>query len=166
MDSIPLLTLLVAVAGPIGITLGWWLGRRSERERERRDERKSAYVDFARAISAWRTTEMTGRPAIRNERWERMTVLLLVAPPDVFQEAWAAATAGERLADELDDAELEAVHRGIWEHWSRFVSLARADLGVGEDPFGKYRPTHARSGPPMMEAADEIAPASGIKIAS
>ena len=27
------LTLLVAIAGPVGITLGWWLGKRSERER-------------------------------------------------------------------------------------------------------------------------------------
>jgi hypothetical protein len=72
----------------------------------------------------------------------------------VFQAAWGAASAGEPLADELDDAQVEEVHKRIWGHWSRFVSLARADLGVGEDPFGRYRPTYARSGPPMMELAD------------
>ena len=43
------LTILVAIAGPVGITLGWWLGKRSERERTAREERKSAFVAFTTA---------------------------------------------------------------------------------------------------------------------
>jgi len=37
LTPIAVTTVLVAIAGPLGITLGWWLGRRGERERQQRD---------------------------------------------------------------------------------------------------------------------------------
>jgi hypothetical protein len=34
IGRVALLAVLVAVAGPVGVTLGWWLGRRGQRERQ------------------------------------------------------------------------------------------------------------------------------------
>jgi membrane protein YqaA with SNARE-associated domain len=55
LAPVAFLTILVAIAGSVGITLGWWLGKGSERERTAREERKSAYVAF--------TTTFEHRPA-------------------------------------------------------------------------------------------------------
>ena len=38
-------SVLVAIAGQLGITLGWWLGRRGERERQQRNR---AFTRLAR----------------------------------------------------------------------------------------------------------------------
>jgi hypothetical protein len=149
--EVPLLTILVAVTGPLGITLGWWLGRRSERERASREERKTAYGEFIRAIVDFRSTEPDKRPEIRDDRYASMTALILIAPPAVFQAAWALVTVQDRLLDDPRDDQLQRVQDEIWARFSRFASMARTDLGVRENPFGTLRPETTRSGPPMLD---------------
>jgi hypothetical protein len=61
-------TILVAIAGPVGITLGWWLEKRSEHERMAREERKSAYVAFTTAAVLYRNSDDAERQRRRNER--------------------------------------------------------------------------------------------------
>ena len=149
--GVPLATIVVAIAGPLGVTMGWWLGRRSQRERESRDERKSAYTEFIRAVVAFRSADQSLRREIRGDRWSAISVLILVAPRDVYVAAWAVLSVQERLLEELDGAGLAEVQDEIWRRFSRFANLARADLGVSGNPFGEYRPTVSQSGPPIMD---------------
>ena len=130
-------TLLVAIAGPIGITLGWWLGRRGERERELREERKAAYVQYVHAAIRFRNATDDVRTTIRDERWAAIAEIVLVAPPAVVEAASYHVVAGDRLLEPGLGAEARlAIYREIWERNRAFTRLARADLRVGEvDPF-------------------------------
>lgn len=126
-------TILVAIAGPVGITLGWWLGKRSERERAAREERKSAYVAFTTAAIQYRNSNDDERRARRNERWAAFAELTLVAPPAVIQSAGHVVAAGDRLLDPDVDADTRrAIYAEVWGHINRFTELARTDLRIGE----------------------------------
>jgi hypothetical protein len=135
-------TILVAIAGPVGITLGWWLGKRSEHQRMARDERKSAYVAFVSAAILYRNADNAERHRRRNERWEAFAVLPLVAPSSVVRSAAYLVAAGDKLLDPDIDADgRRAIYAEIWEHISQFMRLARADLGVDEnDAFAELTP--------------------------
>jgi len=135
-------TLLVAIAGPVGITLGWWLGKRSERERTAREERKSAYVAFTTAAIQYRNSDDEERRRRRNERWEAFAVLTLVAPPAMVQSAAHLVAAGDKLLDEdIDEAGRRAIWAEVWDHINRFTRLARADLHIDEtDAFADLSP--------------------------
>ena len=135
-------TLLVAIAGPVGITLGWWLGRRGERERQLREERRGAYVAFVHAVIRFRNASDDERRAIREERWQAFAEIVLVAPPAVVEAASAQVAIGERLLDRaLVPADRAAVYRDLWERNRTFTRLAREDLGVGAaDPFEGVQP--------------------------
>jgi hypothetical protein len=136
------LTLLVAIAGPVGITLGWWLGKRSERERTAREERKTAYVAFTTAAIQYRNSDDEERRRRRNERWEAFAVVSMVAPPAMVQSAAHLVAAGDRLLEEdLDDAGRRAIYAEVWDHINRFTRLARADLHIEEtDAFADLTP--------------------------
>jgi hypothetical protein len=126
-------TILVAIAGPVGITLGWWLGKRSERERTAREERKSAYVAFTTVAIQYRNSDDEERRARRNERWAAFAELTLVAPPALVQSAAYLVAAGDRLLDPDVDADTRrAIYAEVWQHIDRFTRLARTDLRVGE----------------------------------
>ena len=128
-----LTTILLVIAGPLGITLGWWLGRRSEHERVQREERKAAYVAFTTTSILYRNADDASRRLRRNERWEALAVLTLVAPPAIVRSAATWVAAGDRLLDpDVDEAERRAIYAEIWEHVNRFTQLARTDLQVGE----------------------------------
>ena len=135
-------TILVAIAGPVGITLGWWLGKRSEHERMAREERKSAYVAFTTAAIPYRNSDDAERLRRRNERWEALAVLTLVAPPAMVQSASHLVAAGDRLIDPaIDGDERRAIYVEIWEHIQQFFALARMDLRVGDaDAFAAMKP--------------------------
>jgi hypothetical protein len=135
-------TILVAIAGPVGITLGWWLGKRSEHQRMAREERKSAYVAFVSAAILYRNADDDERRRRRNERWEAFSVLQLVAPPALVRSAAYLVAGGDKLLDPDIDADgRRAIYAETWEHINRFTQLARADLGVGEnDAFADLTP--------------------------
>lgn len=135
-------TVLLVIAGPVGITLGWWLGKRSERDRTAREERKAAYVGFTTVAINYRNSDDEGRYRDRNKRWEALAVLTLVAPPAIVREAAGLAAAGDRLLEPDTDAEARrAVYEEVWQHITRFTALARADLGIGEaDVFASLVP--------------------------
>ena len=135
-------TILVAIAGPVGITLGWWLGKRSERERAAREERKNAYVAFTTAAIQYRNSDDDERRRRRNERWEAFAVLTLVAPPELVQRAAHLVAAGDRLLEpDIDEAERRAIYAEVWDHIGRFTRLARADLRIDEaDAFADLSP--------------------------
>lgn len=135
-------TLLVAIAGPVGITLGWWLGRRGERERQLREERRAAYVAFVHAVIRFRNATDEQRIVIREERWQAFAEIVLVAPPRVVEAASAQVAIGERLLDPaLGPAERAAVFSDLWERNRTFTRLAREDIGVGAaDPFEGVQP--------------------------
>jgi len=136
------LTILVAIAGPVGITLGWWLGKRSERERTAREERKSAYVAFTTAAIQFRNSDDEERRQRRNERWEAFAVLTLVAPPTMVEIAAHMVAAGDRLLDpDIDDVQRRAIYADLWQHIDRFTHLARSDLHIDEnDAFAGLTP--------------------------
>jgi hypothetical protein len=130
---VDLTTLLLAIAGPIGITLGWWLGKRSEQDRTAREERKRAYVAFTTASILYRNSDDAERLRRRNERWEALAVLTLVAPPAIVQTAATWVAAGDKLLDrDMDDGGRRAIYAEVWGHVNRFTQLARADLDVPE----------------------------------
>jgi hypothetical protein len=135
-------TILVAIAGPVGITLGWWLGKRSERERVAREERKSAYVAFVTAAILYRNADDAERVTRRNDRWEAFAVLTLVAPPAVVQSAAYVVSAGDQLLDpDLVDERRRAIYLEIWEHIRGFMQLARTDLRIDEtDAYAALTP--------------------------
>jgi hypothetical protein len=140
MDVLPatMIALLAAVAGPVGVTLGWWLGRRGERERQGREERKSAYVAFVRAAIRFRNaTALAERRELQNERWAALAEVVLVAPPQVVQAAAYMVSTGDRLLDEtLSHEERLVIVQEMWDNNVRFTRLARTDLGVeAADPF-------------------------------
>jgi hypothetical protein len=125
--------ILLVVAGPLGITLGWWLGRRSEHERIEREERKSAYVAFTTSSILYRNADDAERLSRRNERWEALAVLTLVAPPAIVRSAAKWAAAGDKLLDpDVDQDGRLAIYAEIWQHVNEFTRLARTDLHVGE----------------------------------
>jgi hypothetical protein len=139
-------TLVVALAGPVGITLGWWLGRRATREQSTRDERKKAYVAYTSAAIRYRNADSDEkRREVRDERWAALSEVVLVAPPDVVQAAAYHIAAAEQLLEPgLTDDQRLAVHREIWDRHVRFTELARRDLGLGEtNPFEGMRPVIA-----------------------
>ena len=79
-------TVLVAIAGALGITLGWWLGRRGERERQQREERKSAYVAFVHAAIRYRNApdlSADDRHAVYIDMWERNRAFTRLARSDL-----------------------------------------------------------------------------------
>jgi hypothetical protein len=139
---VDLTTILLAIAGPVGITLGWWLGKRSEREQMAREERKSAYVAFATASIHYRNSDDAERRRRRNERWEALSVLSLVAPPAVVRSAAYLVAAGDKLLDpDIDQDGRRAIYAEIWEHITQFTQLARMDLRVGvNDAFEAMTP--------------------------
>ncbi len=136
------LTILVAIAGPVGITLGWWLGKRSERERTAREERKSAYAAFTTTAIKYRNSNDEERRQRRNERWQAFAVLTLVAPPALVEIAAHMVAAGDRLLDpDIDDAERRAIYADLWQHIDRFTQLARNDLRIDDiDAFAALNP--------------------------
>jgi hypothetical protein len=144
MDVAPvaLLTILVAIAGPVGVTLGWWLGRRGERERQGREERKAAYVAFVHAAIRFRNAaDEQERRSIRDERWSALSEILLVAPPSVVQSAAYMVSTGDRLLTSLGPEERTETLHEMWDNNLRFTRLARTDLGVETaDPFEGARP--------------------------
>jgi hypothetical protein len=126
-------TVLAAIVGPAGITLGWWLGKRSEHDRTSREERKSAYVAFTSAAINYRNADDAERRRRRNERWEAFVVLTLVAPAAVVHSAAYLVAAGDRLLDpDVDGDGRRAIYAEIWQHAAAFTRLARFDLKVGE----------------------------------
>ena len=132
------IAILAAIGGPIGVCLGWWLGRRGERERQGREERKSAYLAFVRAAIRYRNADsVEERRALRDERWAALAEVVLVAPPVVVQAAAYMVSTGERLLDAtLTSEESLATFGEMWDNNVRFTRLARTDLGVGvADPF-------------------------------
>ena len=142
LAPVAFLTILVAIAGPVGITLGWWLGKRSERERTAREERKSAYVAFTTAAIQYRNSNDEERRQRRNERWEAFAVLTLVAPPALVEIAARMVAAGDGLLDpEIDAAGRRAIYADLWQHIDRFTQLARTDLHIDEnDAFAALTP--------------------------
>lgn len=140
MEPLPALAIavLAAVAGPVGVTLGWWLGRKGERERQGREERKSAYLAFVRAAIRYRNADNAEkRHALRDERWAALAELILVAPPRLVQAAAYMVSTGDRLMDPaITVDQRRATLREMWDNNVTFTRLARADLGVGAaDPF-------------------------------
>jgi hypothetical protein len=135
-------SILVAVAGPIGITLGWWLGRRGERERLQREERKSAYVAFVHALIRYRNAPDEERLRIREERWAALAEIVLVAPPSVVHLAAEMVSNGERILEPgLTNDERRAIYVAMWERNVAFTRAARTDLRVGAaDPFEGTEP--------------------------
>jgi len=142
LAPVAIASVLVALAGPLGITLGWWLGRRGERERQLRDERKSAYIGFVHAAIRFRNAPDELRPQIREERWQALAEMVLVAPPPVAKAAIRQVATGERLLDPgLSLEDRTAVYQSLWENNRVLTRLARIDLHVGEaDPFEGLRP--------------------------
>ena len=142
LSPVAFTTILVAIAGPVGITLGWWLGKRSERERTAREERKSAYVSFTTAAIHFRNSDDDERRHIRNEWWEAFAVLTLVAPPALVQIAAYLVAAGDKLLDpDIDPAGRRAIYADLWQHIDRFTQLARSDLRIDErDAFAALTP--------------------------
>jgi hypothetical protein len=135
-------SVLVALAGPLGITLGWWLGRRGERERQQREERKSAYVAFVHAAIRFRNATDEQRREIREERWAALAEIVLVAPPAVVAAASYQVSAGDRILDPgLGADERQAIYLAMWERNGTFTRLARTDLRVGgSDPWEGMSP--------------------------
>jgi hypothetical protein len=135
-------SVLVALAGPLGITLGWWLGRRGERARQLREERKSAYLAFVRAAIRFRNASDEERPGIREDRWGALAEIVLVAPPPIVEAASYQVAAGERLLRPgLDQGARVAIYRELWDRNRTFTRLARVDLQVGAaDPFEGLEP--------------------------
>jgi hypothetical protein len=143
IGPVGLLTLLVAVAGPVGVTLGWWLGRRGERERQGREERKGAYVAFVHASIRYRNAEDDeGRRDMRDERWSALAEIVLVAPPPVVQAAAYMVSTGDRLlSGTLGPEQRLTTFQEMWQNNVDFTRLARADLRVGAaDPFEGVQP--------------------------
>jgi hypothetical protein len=142
LAPVTVLTALVALAGPLGIVLGWWLGRRGERERQQREERKSAYVAYVRALIRYRNASDEERRLIREERWAAYAEIVLVAPPPVVQAVSYQIATGDRLLEPtLDSDERQAVFVEMWERNRTFTRLAREDLGVGDpDPWADIEP--------------------------
>src|SRR4051794_34777214 len=97
LGGVPLTTVLVAIAGPLGIALGWWLAQRAERERRAREERKSAYIAFIKAAATYRNADGPDRRRIATERWGSVAELILVAPAAVFREALSLSEIGDEL---------------------------------------------------------------------
>ena len=135
-------TFLVALAGPIGISLGWWLGRRGEHARTLREERKGAYVAFVHAAIRFRNAPDDERRLIREERWAALSEIVLIAPPAIVQVASLQVAAGDRLLNsELSADDRAATYRTLWERNLTFTRLARQDLRVGAlDPFEGLEP--------------------------
>lgn len=133
---------LAAIAGPVGVTLGWWLGRRAERDRTAREERKSAYVGFTTAAINYRNADDEERRRRRNERWEAFAVLTLVAPPEAVRRAAYLVAVGDRLLESaLGEEVRRAIYAEAWVHIREFTRLARIDLKVGEtEPFAALTP--------------------------
>jgi hypothetical protein len=144
-EILPLTTLLVAIAGPVaGVTLGWWLGRRTERERQAREERKSAYVAFVHAAIRYRNADDDEeRRTLHDERWAALAEIVLVAPPPIVQAAAYMVSTGDRLLNKaLEPDERSATFREMWENNVQFTRLARSDLRVGAaDPFEGLEPS-------------------------
>jgi hypothetical protein len=142
LAPVAVITILVAFAGPVGIVLGWWLGRRGERERQQRDERKSAYVAFVHALIRYRNATDEERRRIREDRWAALAEIVLVAPPDVVAAASYQVATGERLLDPgLAPDARQAVYMEMWERNRAFTRLARTDLRVGAaDPWEAVAP--------------------------
>jgi len=132
MDTTALVTTLVlAIAGPVGIVLGWWLGRRAERDKTGRDERKNAYVRFTSASIKFRNADDAERVRRRDERWEALAVLTMVAPPAAVRIAGNMAAAGERLLDPgLDEDGRNSIYEELWRDINEFTRIARADLKI------------------------------------
>jgi len=142
LAPVAIASVLVALAGPLGITLGWWLGRRGERERQQREERRSAYVAFVHAAIRFRNATDEERRRIRDERWEAFAEIVLIAPPEVVAAAAHQVATGERLlSGDLSPDERAATYRAFWERNRAFTRLARTDLRVGAaDPFEQLQP--------------------------
>jgi hypothetical protein len=143
LAPIALLTILVAIAGPIGVTLGWWLGRRGERERQGREERRSSYVEFVHASIRYRNADGDeGRRAVRDERWAALAEIVLVAPPLVVQAAAVQVSTGDRLLNEaLGPDQRLATFQEMWQNNIEFTRLARTDLGIdAANPFDGLSP--------------------------
>jgi hypothetical protein len=134
MDTTALVTTIVlALAGPVGIGLGWWLGRRAERDRTGREERKAAYVRFTTSSMKFRNSSYEDRLRIRDQRWEALAVLTMVAPPSAVRVAANMAAGGERLLDpDLSQDERNAIYQRLWQGINEFTQMARADLHVGD----------------------------------
>jgi hypothetical protein len=143
MEPALLIALLAAVAGPVGVSLGWWLGRRGERERQGREERKSAYVALVRAAIRFRNADShEERLACRDERWTTLAEVILVAPPPIVQVAALWVSTGERLLDLTATTEQrDATLMEMWAQHVEFIRLARIDLGIAAaDPFEGFEP--------------------------
>jgi hypothetical protein len=144
MELVPVAfaSLLVAIAGPLGISLGWWLGRRGERERQGREERKSAYVDFVRAAIRYRNATDAERREIRGDRWAALAEIVLVAPPEVVEAASHHISTGDRLLEPgLSADDRQAVFVELWQRNRVFTRLARTDLRIETaDPWERMDP--------------------------
>jgi hypothetical protein len=143
LAPVAIITVLVAVAGPVGVTLGWWLGRRGERERQAREERKSAYVAFVHAAIRYRNAaDDDARQGLRDERWSALAEIIIVAPPAVVQAAAYMVSTGERLlTGSLTHEQRLTVFQEMWDNNLRFTRLARTDLGLdAADPFEGVMP--------------------------
>jgi hypothetical protein len=135
-------TFLVALAGPVGITLGWWLGRRGEHARTLREERKAAYVAFVHAVIRFRNAPDDERRAIREERWAALSEIVIIAPPPIVQAASVHVATGDRLLNpDLSADDRARIYRALWDGNLAFTRLAREDLRVGAaDPFKGLEP--------------------------
>jgi hypothetical protein len=143
MDPVLMIALRGAIAGPTGVSLGWWLGRRGERDRTGREERKSAYAAFLGAAIRFRFATDEERRVIRDERWAGLSEVILVAPPQVVQRAAYWVSTGDRLLDPgLTPEQRRETFDELWANNVAFTRLARADLGIETaNPFEGFQPS-------------------------
>src|SRR3954471_3612431 len=128
MDPVLMIALRAAIAGPTGVSLGWWLGRRGERDRTGREERKSAYAAFLGAAIRYRFATDEERRVIRDERWAGLSEVILVAPPEVVQRAAYWVSTGDRLlVPGLTPEQRRETLDELWKNNVAFTRLARAD---------------------------------------
>ncbi|MDQ2965536.1 MAG: hypothetical protein M3R57_06785 [Chloroflexota bacterium] len=149
MDAVA--TLVVAIAGPLGIALGWWLAHRSERERLAREERRSAYASFIRAAALYRNSPVRKAEDVA-ALYGNLAELILVAPTAVFAEAWALVQTGADLVDLGDEVNREPTYDTMYRHFVAFSDRARADLSIPGSAFGSVSGLELTLGRPADNA--------------
>lgn len=132
-------TVIVAVVGPLGIVLGWWLSQKTEKAKWRREEqtrwhqeRFKVYADFMAAIeemlrvgAAWNDDELTPTEfgaARRRFLVEPFGRLQLLASTDVAEAGrWAFLNIGDPITTPGPKRP---------EYISTFLAKAREELGI------------------------------------
>ena len=132
MDAVA--TIVVGLAGPLGVALGWWLAHRSEDRRLARGERRSAYLAFIKAAATYRNSSVQRQDDVA-VLYGHLAELILVAPSALFDDAFSLVSEGSKLVDTRDDATRDRIYESMWRHFKAFSDGARADLGVDGSAF-------------------------------